>query len=98
MKKINLDKYEGQIEEEAGKYTSISKSKNQQIKKIIDKTHKKISVTLRLDNQDLELIKTRAAEEGLAYQTLISSILHKFVSNQLIDDKNLIKIIKMVRS
>ena len=98
MKKIIMDKNEQQTEEEAEKYTSILKSKKQRIEKIIDAANKKISVTLRLNNQDLELIKTRAEEEGLPYQTLISSILHKFVSNRLIDEKNMVKIIKMVKS
>ena len=29
---------------------------------------------------DLEMLKRRAVEEGLPYQTLIASILHKYVS------------------
>ena len=37
-------------------------------------------VNLRLSSADLEMLKRRAAEEGLPYQTLIASILHKYVS------------------
>jgi predicted DNA binding CopG/RHH family protein len=33
----------------------------------------------------LEGLKTRAAEEGLPYQTLISSVLHKFIAGRLIE-------------
>ena len=98
MKKVKLDKFENEIEKQADNFVKISKSKKQKIENIIDRANEKISVTLRLNNQDLELIKTRASEEGLPYQTLISSILHKFVSNRLIDEKNLVKIINLVKS
>lgn len=37
-------------------------------------------VNIRLSNADLEMLKRRAAEEGLPYQTLIASVLHKYVS------------------
>ena len=35
--------------------------------------------------KDLEAIKTRAVEEGLPYQTLMLSVLHKFVTVRLVD-------------
>ena len=35
---------------------------------------------IRHSSADLEMLKQRAAEEGLPYQTLIASILHKYVS------------------
>ena len=37
-------------------------------------------INIRLSTADLELLKQRAAEEGLPYQSLIASILHKHVS------------------
>jgi predicted DNA binding CopG/RHH family protein len=37
-------------------------------------------VNIRLSIADLEMLKRRAAEEGLPYQTLIASVLHKYVS------------------
>lgn len=37
-------------------------------------------INIRLSTADLEMLKRRAAEEGLAYQSLIASILHKYVS------------------
>jgi predicted DNA binding CopG/RHH family protein len=36
-------------------------------------------VNIRLSTADLEMLKRRAAEEGLPYQT-IASVLHKYVS------------------
>ncbi len=40
-------------------------------------------VNIRISGKDLEAIQKRALEEGLPYQTLISSLLHKYVSGRL---------------
>ena len=40
-------------------------------------------VNIRMSSRDLEAIQKRAQEEGLPYQTLISSLLHKYVSGRL---------------
>ena len=37
-------------------------------------------VNIRLSTADLQILKRRAAEEGLPYQSLIASVLHKYVS------------------
>ena len=42
-------------------------------------------VNIRLSAKDLEDIKIRAMEEGIPYQTLMGSILHKYVSGRLVD-------------
>ncbi len=39
-------------------------------------------INIRLSSADLEMLKQRAAEEGLPYQSLIASVLHKFVSGR----------------
>jgi predicted DNA binding CopG/RHH family protein len=38
-------------------------------------------ISLRLPNTDLERLKAKAMREGMPYQTLINSILHKAVSS-----------------
>ena len=40
-------------------------------------------VNIRLSSKDLEAIQKRALAEGLPYQTLISSLLHKYASGRL---------------
>ena len=40
-------------------------------------------INIRIPERDLVLIQQRALEEGLPYQTLISSILHKYISGRL---------------
>ncbi len=39
-------------------------------------------VNIRLSEFDLELLQEKALIEGLPYQTLMSSILHKYVTNR----------------
>jgi predicted DNA binding CopG/RHH family protein len=40
-------------------------------------------INIRLSSRDLEDVQTRAAEEGMPYQTLIASVLHKYVNGRL---------------
>ena len=40
-------------------------------------------LTIRLSSKDLEAIQKRALMEGLPYQTLISSLLHKYAAGRL---------------
>ena len=40
-------------------------------------------MNIRIAQRDLEGLKTRALEEGIPYQTLVSSILHKYLNGQL---------------
>lgn len=42
-------------------------------------------VNIRLSSRDLEGLQAKAAEEGVPYQTLMASVLHKFVSGRLVD-------------
>ena len=42
-------------------------------------------INIRLSSRDLEDIQMRAAEEGMPYQTLIASIVHKYASGRLIE-------------
>jgi predicted DNA binding CopG/RHH family protein len=40
-------------------------------------------LTTRLSSKDVEAIQKRALAEGLPYQTLISSLLHKYATGRL---------------
>ena len=42
-------------------------------------------INIRISSLDLEGLQARAAEEGVPYQTLMASILHKFASGRLIE-------------
>jgi predicted DNA binding CopG/RHH family protein len=40
-------------------------------------------INIRLSSIDLQALRTRALQEGIPYQTLISSVLHKYLSGAL---------------
>ena len=42
-------------------------------------------VNIRISEMDLELLQERAMIEGLPYQTLMSSVLHKYVTGRLVE-------------
>jgi predicted DNA binding CopG/RHH family protein len=45
-----------------------------------DHVTKRKQVSLRFLESDLHKVKTRAIQEGIPYQTLISSVLHKYLN------------------
>ncbi len=45
-------------------------------------------VNIRISSKDLDGVRKKAVEEGIPYQTLIASIIHKFVSNRLVEKKS----------
>jgi len=40
-------------------------------------------MNIRIGKRDLDGIKVKALEEGIPYQTLVASIIHKYVSGKL---------------
>ncbi len=96
--KPKLDNYEKEIEKNISKFSPVSIQKKELIEGIIDKANAKKSISLRLKANDLELLKHRADSEGLPYQTLLSSIVHKFVSDQLVDKRSIIKSLEILKA
>jgi len=39
-------------------------------------------INIRISSKDLNALQKRALREGIPYQTLVASVLHKFVSGQ----------------
>lgn len=83
-KKINLDKYERSIE---ANYEKLRRVKNMdaEIKKISSaaKSHirRKKSITLRINESDLEMMRVKASKLGVPYQTYINILIHKDASS-----------------
>ena len=58
------------------------------IKLAVDTKHKKRkAINLKILENDIEKFKSKALEEGMGYQTLINSVLHKYITGQLIEKK-----------
>jgi len=48
-------------------------------------------INIRISQRDLEYVQRKALEEGIPYQTLIASLIHRYISGKLIEkDKILI--------
>ena len=55
----------------------------------VDPDAAKVPTSLRLDGFTLADLKTEAMRLGIPYQTLISSILHRYIRGDLIDRKSI---------
>ncbi len=95
--KAKLDSFERQIEKAAGSYRSVSKSRKRTIEATIDRARKSRTVNIRITESVLAELKRRSQEEGLPYQTLISSILHKYVTNRFVDEEAIRKSLRMLQ-
>ena len=42
-------------------------------------------INIRISSKDLRALQKRALAEGIPYQTLVSSVLHKFVEGQIVE-------------
>ena len=96
--KTKLDRYEQEIERSANSYRSLSKREHLKIETMLDKIRKTRNVNIRISESVLEQLKRRSQEEGIPYQTLISSILHKFVTDQLVDEKTILRSMQLLSS
>ena len=94
---MKLDRPEQEIEDNILEYTSVSARRREEVDAILSKGKERKSVNLRLSSFDLDLLKRKAEQEGIPYQTLISSILHKFVTDQLVDQKNIVKSVQLLK-
>jgi predicted DNA binding CopG/RHH family protein len=48
-------------------------------------TAKSERMNIRMSEKDMKALKAKAIEEGLPYQSLVSSVLHKYVNGRLVD-------------
>ena len=71
---------------ENGEWRSIENLEEMKKKLITAATETAIKdyrINVRISKRDVEALKTRALEEGIPYQTLVTSILHKYVTGKL---------------
>jgi len=91
-----LDKFESDIEKNSSSYHPVSEKKHKRIESILEKSRKTKNINIRISEYDLEKLRERSDKEGIPYQTLVSSILHKYVSDQLVEEKNILKSLKLL--
>ena len=96
MRKVKLDPEEQAIEDSADEFVPVGTEERNRIESIIARGNKNKNINIRLTEHDLERIRARAEREGVPYQTLISSVLHKFVDDQLVDEGQIIKTLELI--
>ncbi len=73
---------------EKGEWRSISKLQREieKSKKIAKATLRKDQrMNIRISKKDLDALKVKAIEEGIPYQTLLSRLIHKYLSGSFIE-------------
>ena len=84
MSNPKLSKEEKEIlkDFEAGEFKSVLTPKRKKmLQEAAEETFKKDKrINIRISSRDLESLQRRALEEGIPYQTLVASVLHKYVS------------------
>lgn len=86
-KKLNPEDQEMLDAFEAGEFESdLKDGRRSQLVQLAMATIKKDKrINIRISSRDLEALQRRAIEEGLPYQSLVSSVLHKYVSGSFKD-------------
>ncbi len=89
MSKVKLSKEEKELLDsvESGNFEStLTKARRMELEAVAANTVKKDKrINIRISNRDLMAVQSKASEEGIPYQTLVSSIIHKYVSGSLRD-------------
>ena len=79
MKKIKLTKEEKEIEDSLmrGEYIKVNGASLNKIKEALVARKKDMTMTIRVNSDDIEKIKKKAEKLGVKYQSFISEILHQ---------------------
>ena len=89
--KLSTEEKRLEAEIERGEWTSVpSKELRKLGSEMVEAARaqsKEARVNLRLNHEDVEKIRQKAKQEGIPYQTLIGSVLHKYATDQLLDEK-----------
>jgi len=95
--KVALDNFEQSIEDNAERFIPLSDTEKDEVESIINAANKTKNINIRISAYDIEKVKQRSAEEGIPYQTLISSVIHKYITGKLVDEKAILKSMELLR-
>jgi predicted DNA binding CopG/RHH family protein len=95
-KRTSLDAYEKRIESSIDTYVPMTAVKRRAVDGILEATRKTKNINIRINELDLANLRKSAEEEGIPYQTLISSVLHKYLAGRLVDEKHVRKSIELL--
>ena len=96
--KTKLNASERMIERAATSYRPVAPKDRKRVEQILERSRKSRNINIRITEPTLAELRKRADQEGLPYQTLISSILHKYVMNRLVDEDAVKRSLRFLRS
>lgn len=64
---------------------NFAQMKKALMKAAVDTAAKDTRINIRMAKRDVSAIKSIAMEQGIPYQTLIASVLHKYAIGQVVD-------------
>ncbi|MBU6153721.1 MAG: hypothetical protein KGP28_05420 [Bdellovibrionales bacterium] len=98
--KLSADEKKFESEIECGDWKPIPKRGSERLRaemtEAANSGNKDARVNLRLNADDVEKIREKAEREGIPYQTLIGSVLHKYATDQFLDEKSVQDIIRRI--
>ena len=94
---MKLDTFEQSIEDNAGEFISLSDAEKTKVETIINTANKTKNINIRISAYDIEKVKQLSTDEGIPYQTLISSVIHKYITGKLVDEKTVLKSMELLR-
>jgi predicted DNA binding CopG/RHH family protein len=94
--KFKLDNYEKELEKNADKSRPLTQAERKRLEAALGNSRKNRNVNIRISEHDLYGLRRKASEEGVPYQTLISSILHKFVNNRYVEEDQIMKTVRLL--
>ena len=85
------EKYEKEIlvsyeDDEWKSVRNVAEQKIRYSKYAKDTMLKKKKINIELSEKDLTNLKAKSLEEGIPYQSLVSSVIHKFLSGKLVEN------------
>lgn len=88
MNTLNFDDYEkgliASIESDEWESVNDLAAEVEQARQIARNTAAKDDkITIRISGRDLELLKSMAMDQGMPYQTMVTSVLHKYATGKL---------------
>lgn len=82
MKKIRLGREEKEIERALlrGEYRPVREAEFNRIAEAIARRKKDAVLNIRVNSQDLEIIKEKAKKMGIPYQSFVSELIHRYAA------------------
>jgi predicted DNA binding CopG/RHH family protein len=93
MKRQKLSKEEQEIEDslDDGQWVSLGKEELARVREMFKRTaaslKKQGRVNFRINLYDLNLLKMKAKEKEMPYQKLLGTVIHEYVTGQLVKKK-----------